>query len=435
MSEKILFVDDDPHLLASCERTLRRHFQIETAEGGEAGLAKVTSHGPYAVVVADRQMPRMDGIEFLAALRKRAPDTIRIMLTGNADLEGAIRVVNEGNIFRFLTKPCPPDMLTRALQDAQAQYRLVTAEKELLNKTLNGSIKLLTDILSLVDHQSFGRAQILRDAITVVTARLYVENAWEIHLAVMLASIGYVTIPSETLVRSRAGQPLSAVEEQMLARLPETAARLLANMPRLEGVARIVHYHHKHFDGSGFPSDAAAGESIPIGSRLLKILSDMIARINHPSPTRPISNMTTAAPLRSYKTIATQTAPPGQLVLMLYEGAIRFLERALAGFQHDDPLEFNATINNNVVRAQEILNELNNSLDLQQGGDLAATLRRLYAYMNRQLTFSNTRKSPEGIHDTIERLLVLRDAWSQMLRQQSGTPDASECLSHVALNS
>jgi len=231
MSEKILFVDDDPNLLASCERILRRQFQITTAEDGETGLAKLTLHGPFAVVVADRHMPGMDGIKFLGTVRERAPETIRIMLTGNADLEGAIRVVNEGNIFRFLTKPCPPDMLTRALKDAQAQYRLVTAEKELLNKTLNGSIKLLTDILSLVDHQSFGRAQLLRGAITAVTARLYVENAWEIHLAVMLASIGYVTIPSETLVRSRAGQPLSAVEEQMLARLPETAARLLANIP------------------------------------------------------------------------------------------------------------------------------------------------------------------------------------------------------------
>jgi CheY-like chemotaxis protein len=207
MNEKILFVDDDPNLLASCERTLRQQFLIETAEGGDSGLAKLAGRGPFAVVVADRQMPRMDGIEFLRTVRKRAPDTVRVMLTGNADLEGAIRVVNEGNIFRFLTKPCPPDVLTHALKDAQAQYRLVTAQKELLNNTLNGSIKLLTDILSMVDHQSFGRAQTLRDAITAVTARLYVENAWEIHLAVMLASIGYVTVPPETLIKSRAGQP------------------------------------------------------------------------------------------------------------------------------------------------------------------------------------------------------------------------------------
>ena len=145
--------------------------------------------------------------------------------------------------------------------------------------------------------------------------------------------------------------------------------------------------------------------------------------------------MSIAAPLRSYKTIATQTAPPGQLVLMLYEGAIRFLDRALAGFQHEDPLEFNTTINNNVIRAQEILTELNNSLDVQQGGDLATTLRGLYGYMNRQLTISNTRKSPEGIHDTITRLSVLRDAWSEMLRQQSSAPAAPENFSSFAFNS
>jgi flagellar protein FliS len=145
--------------------------------------------------------------------------------------------------------------------------------------------------------------------------------------------------------------------------------------------------------------------------------------------------MATAAPLRSYQTIATQTAPPGQLVLMLYEGAIRFLERALDGFQHEDPLEFNATINNNVIRAQDILNELSYSLDLHQGGALASTLRGLYDYMHRQLTISNTRKSPEGIHDTIKRLSVLRDAWSEMLHQQSAAPATPSYPSSFALSS
>lgn len=145
--------------------------------------------------------------------------------------------------------------------------------------------------------------------------------------------------------------------------------------------------------------------------------------------------MITAAPLRSYRTIATQTAPPGQLVLMLYEGAIRFLERALAGFHHEDPLEFNTTINNNVLRAQEILSELNNSLDVEQGGQLALTLRGLYDYMNRQLTHSNIRKNPDGIHDTISRLSVLRDAWSEMLRQQGNSTGLSESVGTLAFQS
>ena len=281
MSKKVLFVDDDPHLLASCERNFRKQFEVDTAEGGEAGLAKIAERGPYAVVVADRQMPRMDGIQFLSTVREQAPDTIRMMLTGNADLEAAIRVVNEGNIFRFLTKPCPPDVLGKAVADALEQYRLVTAEKELLNKTLSGSIKLLTDILSMVEPQSFGRAQTVRDTISSVAEKLHLNNAWEIHLAIMLAPIGYVTIPPETLVKSRSGQRLSEAEEQMLGRVPETASRLLANIPRLEGVARIVRFQRKHFDGSGFPPDSGTGEAIPRGSRLLKILLDMMQLQRH----------------------------------------------------------------------------------------------------------------------------------------------------------
>ncbi|MGH7968725.1 MAG: HD domain-containing phosphohydrolase [Limisphaerales bacterium] len=276
MTEKILFVDDDRNLLAACERNLRRQFNLLTAEGGEAALARIASDGPFAVVVADRQMPGMDGIEFLSRVRQQWPDTIRLMLTGNADLEAAIRVVNEGNIFRFLTKPCPPEMLAKALDDALAQSRLVRAEKELLSKTLSGSIKLFTDILSIVDATSFGRAQRLRDLIASATDRLHVPDAWEIHLAVMLAPIGSITVPPETLVKARAGQVLSKAEELMLSRLPEIAARLLSNIPRLEGVSRIVRYQHKHFDGTGFPPDSITGESIPVGARLLKILTDMV---------------------------------------------------------------------------------------------------------------------------------------------------------------
>ena len=275
MNDKILFVDDDPNLLAACERNFRRKFQLETAEGGQAALEKIAAHGPFAVVVADRQMPGMDGIQLLTLVKERAPDTVRIMLTGNANLEAAIQVVNEGNIFRFLTKPCPLELLSKAVEDARVQYQLVIAEKELLNKTLSGSIKLLTDILSIMEPQSFGRAQTMRDIITTVVKKFHMDNDWEIHLAAMLAPIGYVTIPPETLIRSRTGGALSKVEEQIVTNVPETAARLLANVPRLEGVARIVRFQHKLYNGQGFPKDATRGESIPLGSRLLKILNDM----------------------------------------------------------------------------------------------------------------------------------------------------------------
>jgi response regulator RpfG family c-di-GMP phosphodiesterase len=276
MNAKILLVDDERNVLTAYERILRSKFEIETAEGGEAALAKFANGGVYAVVVADRQMPGMDGVQLLGKIRGLSPDTVRMMLTGNADMESVIRLVNESNIFRFLTKPCPTALLLKALEDAQRLYHLVVAERELLNKTLDGSIKLLTDILSMVDSPAFGQSQSLREAITAATARLGLENAWEIQLAAMLAPIGNVTVPPETLVRSRSGQPLSAAEQHMLAHRPETAARLLENIPRLEGVARVVRYQNKAFDGSGFPQDAVTGDGIPVGARLLKIILDFM---------------------------------------------------------------------------------------------------------------------------------------------------------------
>jgi flagellar protein FliS len=134
-------------------------------------------------------------------------------------------------------------------------------------------------------------------------------------------------------------------------------------------------------------------------------------------------------PWQSYRQVATQTASPGQLVLMLYDGAIRFLERARQGFQSDDPLEFNQTINNNVLRAQAIINELSAALDLERGGQLAQTLRALYLYMDRRLQQANQHKQEQGINEVLRQLTVLRDAWAQMLRQQGQEAPAQASLS------
>ena len=88
-------------------------------------------------------MPGMDGIKLLARVKNLYPDTVRIMLTGNADQETAIEAVNCGQIFRFLTKPIPPEALTNSLDLAIREYRLITAEKELLSQTLKGSVNVL----------------------------------------------------------------------------------------------------------------------------------------------------------------------------------------------------------------------------------------------------------------------------------------------------
>ena len=136
-------------------------------------------------------------------------------------------------------------------------------------------------------------------------------------------------------------------------------------------------------------------------------------------------------PWQSYRQVATQTATPGQLVLMLFDGAIRFLERARQGFELEDPLEFNQTINNNVLRAQAIINELNLALDMDKGGDCAMTLRRLYNYMDVRLQEANQYKKEDGILDVVRRLTILRDAWAEMLQKNGAgsLPDFSLSVS------
>jgi flagellar protein FliS len=128
---------------------------------------------------------------------------------------------------------------------------------------------------------------------------------------------------------------------------------------------------------------------------------------------------------QSYRQVAAQTASPGHLVLMLFDGAIRFLERALAGFEENDPLQFHQTIHNNVTRAQAILRELDLSLDLERGGEFAGTMRRLYDYFDHCLYESNRQKSDHGIREVLRHLAILRDAWAEMLHQ-SGAPAARE---------
>ena len=136
MAEKVLFVDDEPLVLDAFRRMLHDKFETHTADSGEKGLASAKDNGPFAVVISDMRMPGMSGAEFLAKMRQKAPDTVRMLLTGFTDLDAAVAAVNEGNIFRFLTKPCRKDDLINAINLGLAQYRTVAREKELVSKAL-----------------------------------------------------------------------------------------------------------------------------------------------------------------------------------------------------------------------------------------------------------------------------------------------------------
>jgi len=132
MKDKVLLVDDDDMVLAGLKRQLRNKFSIDTALSGEDALKQVRENGPYAVIVSDFMMPGMNGIEFLSRVKKTNPDTVRMMLTGTADMPTAIRAVNEGSIFQFHPKPCPADTLCQAIQSAIGEYRKVIFDQRQL---------------------------------------------------------------------------------------------------------------------------------------------------------------------------------------------------------------------------------------------------------------------------------------------------------------
>lgn len=267
MNNRILCVDDDPSILAAWQRGFRKRFQLDIADSADAGLRLVQQQGPYAVVVADMHMPGMDGATFLARLREQAPDTVRMMLTGADDQRTAVTAVNEGNIFRFLSKPCPPEQLGSALDAAIRQYHLITAERELLERTLTGSVRVLSELLALVDPESFGRAQQLREPIRQVMAALSAANPWEVELAAMFVPVGLITVPPVVLLKSRTGRDLSADEQAMLDRVPEVSARLIDNIPRLQGVARLIRLQARG------ANRIATDE--PLGSKVLRVLRDL----------------------------------------------------------------------------------------------------------------------------------------------------------------
>ncbi len=274
--DKVLFVDDEENLLSGFKRQFHKQFQVDTQLGGEAALQSLTTNGPYTIIVSDLRMPGMDGIQFLQKAREIAPDSVRIMLTGNSDVQTAIEAVNEGNIFRFLTKPCPPETLEQALNASVEQHRLIMAERELLEKTLNGSVRMLIELLSITAPQSFGHAEKVRNGAKKVAAKLGLKESWELDVASMLCQIGLVTVPSAVIENAKSGRPLNPMEQKMLARVPEIGRDLLNNIPRMELIARIVEYQNKHFDGTGLPQDDIAAQKIPIGSRILKAVNDLL---------------------------------------------------------------------------------------------------------------------------------------------------------------
>ncbi len=272
MAPRILLVDDDENILQGYQRVLKNSFEVHMALGGPQALLSLERHGPYGVIVADMRMPGMSGLDLLTEVRARFPETTRIMLTGDSDQKTAMDAVNHGRVFRFLAKPCPAEELELAIRGGLRQYQLLTAERELLEMTLTGTISVLSELLAGVDPVMFSRGQMVRDWGARLARELGSKEVWAVEIAALLAPIGRIAMPGQALRR----EGNQAVAEALLASVPEMGARLLQSIPRLEGVAHIIRYQAKGYDGSGLPLDDIQGGAIPLGSRILKVLWDFV---------------------------------------------------------------------------------------------------------------------------------------------------------------
>ena len=266
----VLCVDDEPLVLEGLERTLRQTFQVVTETKPLAALALLErNEQKFVAIISDMRMPLMDGAKFLACAAEIAPNSTRVLLTGHAELNAAIAAVNTGRIFRFLCKPCAPNELLSAVQAAADQHQLVTLEKRLLEETLTGSVRLLTEVLTLVAPQIFTRNQRIQAYVLHLARRLGRSDAWRFELAACLSMIGCVSLAEDTFNRMLAGTPLDEQESQAFAEHPLTAHGLLKKIPRFEDVAEMILLQ------SDTANAEAAKPDVRLGASMLRVARDV----------------------------------------------------------------------------------------------------------------------------------------------------------------
>ena len=261
---RVLFVDDEPMILEAMRRQHHHRYDVTTACGPEEALRIVDENDAFAVVVSDHRMPVMCGVDLLKQIGDASPDTVRIMLTGHADLQIAMDAVNGGHVFRFLMKPCDPEILRTAIDDAAEIFRLRTAERDLLDQTVRGSVEVLVEVLALARPRAFGRARKIHHLVRHMAERLELPEIWQHETAALLSQIGCVAVPDDILDRMISGSAVDPRQRAMLGRHTELARRLLRKIPRLQAVAEIIHHQHAEHGRIA----AQTGLAVDIGSRM-----------------------------------------------------------------------------------------------------------------------------------------------------------------------
>ena len=308
MDRRILCVDDEINILKSLEQILFKRFEVDTALGGIEALDMIRKSRPYAVIVSDMRMPGMTGVELLVRVKQESPDTVRMLLTGQADINDAMAAVNRGGIFRFLCKPCPSDTIIESIEAAIEQHSLVTAEKQLLRGTLTGVVKVLTDLLAITSPRVFNRASRLRSVVEHMMDISDERQDWRFGLAAQLPLVGCIALPPDLVEMVLSGAPVTAHERRMFARHPETGRKLISSVTRLEVVADIVGHQLTRDMNAIFDADTRRGvellqSALAVDERVAKgeLLNDAIRQLCRTIPAKGETVLAMAAALEDWK--------------------------------------------------------------------------------------------------------------------------------------
>ena len=271
-NESVLFVDDAPDLLLGLQVMFRGRFDVQTAGCAEDGLAAIRRHGSFAAIVADMRMPGINGAQFLARVREMSPDSSRMLLTGNADTATAVEAVNEGNIFRFLVKPCEKRELTEAIEAGVEHHRTLVAERDQLECMQLGNIKLLTDVLRAAHPVISAKSMRMARTVRHISRRLNLAVLGRLEAAASLSQLGCVTLPAELVQQAYVGARLTAEEQQQYDAHPQVAQALLASIPSMEAVGWIISQQFTRDIPMQSPLAAGADSaSMVFGARVMKL--------------------------------------------------------------------------------------------------------------------------------------------------------------------
>ena len=240
LNNKLLCVDDEESILRGFQLNLRKNFDLHLASDGQEGLEVFKREGGFAVVLSDMRMPRMNGAEMLAAIKAIDPEVVTVLLTGYTDFESAMAAVNEGNVFRMLSKPCPPETLNKVLCDAVNQYDLICSKRILLDKTLRGAVDALAQSLATIQPLFFGRAQRVRRLSNMLTEILQMNDAWRVDVAAVFSQLAYLSLPAHISKEVYHREKLSPEIKVMLRELPEETLKIVDLIPGLEEVRGIL---------------------------------------------------------------------------------------------------------------------------------------------------------------------------------------------------